>query len=141
MKLKFKFLISFYFIFNFIMMFLLNKMFHILKFSFYFFSYFIMIFLLHIISCLNLLIRVFVLCSCFLCHIVFKVWYRFWHICIFIHTILIYSCTDVVFILFFVSYTIFLSLITSYFFSSYSCTESCSYFFCYFFFFNFLIIK
>ena len=113
MKLKFEFLISFYFIFNFIMMFLLNKMFHIPI----FFSYFIMIFLLHIISCLNLLIRVFLLCSCFLCHVVFKVWYRFWHVCVFIHTILTYSCTDVVFILFFVSYIVFLGLITSYFFS------------------------
>ena len=131
MKLKFEFLLSFYFIFNFIMMFLLNKMFHIPKFSFYFIFF---LFYYDISITYNIMSKPVNSCICimfvFFCHVIFKVWYRFWHVCVFIHTILTYSCIDVVFILFFVSYIIFLNLITSYFFSW------SWYFFVTFFFFN-----
>ena len=54
----------------------------------------------------------------FLYHIVFKMLYRFWHICIFIHIILINSCIRVVsyfFIVFLVIFSVFVScLILSY---------------------------
>ena len=48
----------------------------------------------------DLTIRVFVSYSYFcLCHVVFKVLYRFWHLFPFTHTILTYSCIYVMFIL------------------------------------------